>query len=87
MSAWGLDRFMVRTWKAIDRLLWIVALAYMLVRLVLHSHRRLRAFRQQCRTILKHFALLGRSLTLGKLAEAVGLDYDRHLEAGTQLQV
>ena len=37
MSAWGLGRFMVRTWKAVDHLLWIVALAYMLIRLVLQS--------------------------------------------------
>lgn len=87
MSAWGLDRFMVRTWRAIDRLLWIVALAYMLMRLALHGGRRLRAFRAQCWTILKQLAALGRKYTLGKLAEAVGLDYIYHMEAWLPLRL
>lgn len=37
MSAWGPDHFMVRAWQATDRLLWIVALAHMLMRLALHT--------------------------------------------------
>jgi hypothetical protein len=27
MKAWGLARFMVRSWQAIDRLRWLVAVA------------------------------------------------------------
>lgn len=87
MSAWGLDRFMVRTWQAIDRLLWIVALAYLLMCLALHTMRRLRAFREQCWTILRRLAALGRAHTLGKLAEAIGLDHAYHLEAWIPLQL
>ena len=35
MHAWGQDAFMVRRWTAIDRLLWVVAVAYALVVLAL----------------------------------------------------
>ena len=34
MKAWGLRRSMVRAWRAIDRLLWLVALAYMLASII-----------------------------------------------------
>lgn len=87
MSAWGLDRFMVRSWRAIDRLLWIVALAYMLMRLALHGGRHLRAFREQCWSIIKQRAALGRTYTLGKLAEAIGLDYIYHPDAWAPLRL
>lgn len=87
MSAWGLDRFMVHSWRAIDRLLWIVALAYMLMRLALHGGRYLRAFRKQCWSIIKQLAALGRGYTLGKLAEAIGLDYIYHPHAWFSLRL
>jgi hypothetical protein len=35
MQAWGQEAFMVRRWTAIDRLLWVVAVAYALVVLAL----------------------------------------------------
>jgi hypothetical protein len=80
MKAWGLERFMVRTWQAIDRLLWIVALAYALVLLALHD-QRLARLRQQAGSLLWQWAVLGRRLTPGKLAEAIGLDFTRHRRA------
>ena len=82
MKAWGLERFMVRAWGAIDRLLWIVALAYALVVLALHD-RRLAHLRAQASALLWQFTVLGRHLTPGKLAEALALDYPSHCRAWT----
>lgn len=82
MKAWGLERFMVRAWQAIDRLLWIVAVAYALIVLALHDPRLVR-LRAQATALLWHFAVLGRRLSPGKLAEALGLDFVRHRRAWT----
>jgi hypothetical protein len=73
LKAWGLGRFRVRAWDAIDRLLWIVATAYLLAALLLR-HPALRAFRQRAITLLTQLSVLGRHLTVGKLAEAIALD-------------
>ena len=80
MHAWGQDRFMVRSWTAIDRLLWVLAVAYALVVLALHAPT-LRRFRAQAEAVLKQLSVLGEHLTAGKLAEAMGLDYRRHAQA------
>src|SRR5207244_4102143 len=80
MKAWGLERFMVRAWGAIDRLLWIVALAYALILLALHD-QRLARLREQATRLLWHLTVLGRRLSPGKLAEALGLDYSAHRRA------
>jgi hypothetical protein len=80
LKAWGLERFMVRAWQAIDRLLWIVALAYALIVLTLHDQRLARLC-QQASSLLRLLTVLGRRLTPGKLAEALGLDYVRHPRA------
>jgi len=82
MKAWGLERFMVRAWQAIDRLLWIVALAYALVVLALQDHRLTRLHTQAV-ALLRQLTVLGRRLTPGKFAEAIGLDYARHRRAWT----
>ena len=82
MKAWGLGRFMVRTWQAIDRLLWLVAVAYALL-VVAARAGPLAILRDQAVTLLKRLAVLGRRLTVGKLAEAIGLDYQRHRHAWT----
>ena len=82
LKAWGLERFMVRAWGAIDRLLWIVALAYALVLLALHACR-LGRLRTQAIVLLRQWTVLGRRLTPGKLAEALGLDYSAHRRAWT----
>jgi hypothetical protein len=82
MKAWGLGRFMVRRWQAIDRLLWLVAVAYALL-VVAVRDGPLAILREQAVALLKHLAVLGRRLTVGKLAEAIGLDYHRHRRAWT----
>jgi len=82
MKAWGLGRFMVRSWQAIDRLLWLVAVAYALL-VVAARDGPLTLLREQATTLLKRLAVLGRRLTVGKLAEAIGLDYQRHRRAWT----
>ena len=80
MHAWGQDAFMVRSWTAIDRLLWVLALAYALLvlALVLRPFRRLR---EQATALLHRLSVVGDHLTVGKLAEAIGLDYQRHYRA------
>ncbi len=80
MHGWGQDRFMVRSFDAIDRLLWIVALAHALVELALRDGK-LAGFRVQALRLLKQQTVLGRRLTVGKLVEAIGLDFARHLRA------
>jgi hypothetical protein len=80
MKAWGLGRFMVRAWQAIDRLLWVVAVAYALLVLAL-GEGPLAILREQAVALLKRLAVLGRCLTVGKLAEAIGLDFQRHRRA------
>jgi hypothetical protein len=82
MKAWGLERFMVRAWQAIDRLLWIVALAYALIVLALHDPRLTRLC-QQARALLWRLTVLGRHLSPGKLAQALGWDYLRYHRAWT----
>lgn len=80
MHAWGQDAFMVRAWRAIDRLLWTLACTYALTLLLL-TLRHLRPFRRHAIALLKERAVLGRRLTVGKLAEAIGLDYLDHRRA------
>jgi hypothetical protein len=80
MKAWGLGRFMVRRGQAIDRLLWAVAVAYALL-VVAARDGPLTLLREQASTLLTRLAVLGRRLTVGKLAEAIGLDYQRHRRA------
>jgi hypothetical protein len=80
LKAWGLGAFMVRAWQAIDRLLWVVALAYALAVLALRDPR-LGRLRDRAVALLRQQAALGRRLTPGKLAEALGLDFARHRRA------
>jgi hypothetical protein len=80
LKAWGLGRFMVRGWQAIDRLLWVVALAYTLLLVLLHAPRLAR-LRRQAGALLRQQAVLGRYLTVGKLAEALSLDFPHHCRA------
>ncbi len=80
MKGWGLGRFMVRKWQAVDRLLWLVAVAYALLVVALRAPP-LTILREQATTLLKRWAVPSRRLTVGKLAEAIGLDYLRHRPA------
>lgn len=80
MHAWGQDSFMVRSWKAIDRLLWSVALAYALLVLALQD-AKMAPVRRQVVALLKCLSVVGRRLTVGKIAEAIGLDFNLHRRA------
>jgi hypothetical protein len=80
MHAWGQEAFMVRRWTAIERLLWVLAVACALVVLALYQ-RTLRAVRRQATAVLKALSVVGDHLTVGKLAEAIGLDYQQHRRA------
>jgi hypothetical protein len=80
MKAWGWEQFMVRQWVAIDRLLWWVALAYALATLALYS-AQLDRFRTGVIRLLKQGGAFGRRLTVGKLAEAVAVDFRHHRRA------
>jgi hypothetical protein len=80
MHAWGQEAFMVRRWTAIDRLLWVLAVACALLVLALYQ-RTLRAVRRQATAVLKAFSVVGDHLTVGKLAEAIGLDDHEHRRA------
>ena len=80
MHGWGQDRFMVRSFQAIGRLPWIVALAHALMVLALRDGK-LAGFRAQAIRLIKAQAVLGRRLTVGKLAQAIGLDFVRHRRA------
>jgi hypothetical protein len=84
MKAWGLGRVMVRAWQAIDRLLWLVAVAYAVL-VVAARDGPLALLREQAERLLQRLAVLGRRLTVGKLAEALGLDYQRHRRAWTTI--
>jgi hypothetical protein len=80
LHAWGQERFMVRTWQAIDRLLWVLAVAYALLVLALHTPG-LRSVRAHALALLKQQSALSAHLTVGKLAEASGLDSAPHARA------
>lgn len=80
MKAWGLGRFMVRQWQAIDRLLWIVAVAYALATIALYLPK-LAVLRQQAVQCLRQWGVGGRRLSVGKLAEAIAIDVRLHRRA------
>jgi hypothetical protein len=80
MKSWGLEAFMVRAWVAIERVLWLVALAYALATLVLYDESCGR-MRRQLERVLKVGGVVGRRLTVGKVAEGLGLDYRQHRRA------
>ncbi|MGB8644383.1 MAG: transposase [Anaerolineae bacterium] len=79
-GAFGLEKFMVRKWKATERLLNVVAMAFMLLLLLLHStQKNVQRLLAQAIQVLKHLAAY-KQLTLGKLREALALDWDEHRE-------
>ncbi len=82
MKAWGLDQFMVRQWAAIERLVWIVAVAYAVATLALYE-RAMTRFREQAYGVLRRWSAVKRWLTVGKVAEALGYDYHHHTRAWT----
>lgn len=77
LKGWGLERFMVRSWRAIERALWLLTLVYVIVLAALYLGKvgKLRAFLREVKQILRRFSVLGKRLTAGKLREALGIDY------------
>lgn len=74
-----LDEFMVRQWVAIERMLWAGAMAYiLLVVLRLEAHEEGRRFLAEVLRLLRRRAVMGKKLTVGKLREAIALDYIAH---------
>lgn len=74
-----LDEFMVREWVAIERLLWAAAMSYtLLVLLYLQISEEGRRFLEEVSQLLRQRAVIGKQLTIGKLREAIFLDYTDH---------
>ena len=84
MKAWGLEQFMLRQWDVIERLLWIMAVAYALATVTLYAPGLAR-FREQAQHVLRQWGVVKRWLTVGKVAEALGYDYHHHTRAWTHL--
>jgi hypothetical protein len=80
-GAFGLEKFMVRKWRATERLLNVVAMAFILLLLLMHSsHKNVQRLLVQAVRVLKQKAAF-KLLTLGKLREALALDWDENREA------
>lgn len=76
---WGIDNFMVRTKRAIERALIFCNLAFMSSMLLMYmSSRRTHNFSESAEKILHHLSVL-KKLTVGKLREAVHLDFSYRL--------
>lgn len=76
---WGIDNFMVRTKRAIERALIFCNLAFMSLMLLMYmSPRDTHNFSESAEKILRHLSIL-KKLTVGKLREAVYLDFSYHL--------
>jgi hypothetical protein len=80
-GAFGLEKFMVRKWQATERLLNLVAIAFTVLLLLMQSaQKNVQVLLAQAVRVLKHGAAFKR-LTLGKLREAMALDFDDNREA------
>jgi hypothetical protein len=67
---------MVRDWQAIERLLWAGAMSYLAL-LVLRLTKRSAGQHclKQIQTVLRQRAVTGKPMTVGKVREALALDY------------
>jgi DDE family transposase len=80
-GAFGLEQFRVRQWQATERRLNLVAMAFTrLVLLMPSTQKNVQVLVAQAVRVLKHGAAFKR-LTLGKLREAMALDFDENREA------
>lgn len=76
---WGIDNFMVRTKRAIERALIFCNLAFMSLMILMYmSQKETHNFSESAEKILRHLSVL-KKLTVGKLREAVSLDFSYHL--------
>ncbi len=80
-GAFGLERFMVRQWRAVERLLNLVAMAFAVMLLLLQSaQKNVQVLLPQAVRVLQQRAAF-KALTVGKLREAMALDFEEHREA------
>jgi len=86
LKGWGLEKFMVRKWEGIERACWLMMLAYLILIAALIL-KRLRSLRNEAVKLLKKLSVIKGQLTLGKLREAIGLDWEEHRRAWRNLQV
>jgi hypothetical protein len=71
----GLEKFMVREWRAAERLRNLVAMAFTLLILLLEStQKNIAMLLTQAVRVLKAWAVF-KTLTIGKLREAIALDF------------
>jgi hypothetical protein len=75
----GLEKFMVRAWQAVERVLNLVAMAYMtLLLLLICSGSDVREMLAQAKQLLAQVSVWKKVLTIGKLQEAIALDFQEH---------
>jgi len=73
---WGLDKFMTRTKKAINRALTFCTLAFMSLMLIwCIQNRQNQRFILSARALILHLSVLRKELTVGKLKEAIEIDF------------
>ena len=80
-GSFGLERFMVRAWSAVERMLNLAALAYLVLLLLLHHDEpEVQELLAQARQLLAQESVWKQVLTVGKLHEALSLAFqeDRH---------
>ena len=85
-GSFGLERFMVRAWTAVERLLNLVALAYLVLLLLLHDDApAAQELRAQARQFLAQASVWKQVLTVGKLHESLSLAFqeNRHVWLAT----
>jgi hypothetical protein len=80
-GAFGLEKFMVRKWQAIERMLNVVAMAFMVLLVLKQStQKNVQRLLAQAVRVLRRWAAF-KMLTVGKLREAIAIDFDENREA------
>ncbi len=75
-GSFGLEKFMVRAWTAVERMLNLVALAYLVLLLLMHHDGpEAQELLAQARQLLAQVSVWKQVLTVGKLHEALSLAF------------
>jgi len=73
---WGLDKFMIRSKKAINRALIFCTLSFMSLMLIwCIKNRQNQRFILSAKALILRLSVLGKKLTVGKLREAMEIDF------------
>lgn len=79
-GAFGLERFMVRQWQAVERLLDLLSMAFAVLLLLMQgAQKNVQVLLAQAIRVLKQRAAF-KAFTVGKLREAMVLDFEEHRE-------